>query len=44
MKIKHALLAGSVLGAVILGVGAFGIGAASAGPEKVDYPKNYQSQ
>lgn len=39
MKIKHALFAGATLGAVMLGIGA-----ASAGPEKVDYPKNYQSQ
>lgn len=44
MTIKHVLFAGAVLGAAILGVGMLGIGAASAGPEKVEYPKNYQSQ
>jgi hypothetical protein len=39
MKIRHALLAGAVLGAAVLGVGA-----ATAGPEKVDYPTAYQSR
>jgi len=39
MTIKHTAIAGALLGTAILGIGA-----ASAGPEKVEYPKNYQSQ
>lgn len=39
MTTRHVFAAGALLGAAVLGIGA-----ASAGPEKVEYPKNYQSQ